>query len=291
VQPNQITATSLQTYLGQEVPRGLRAAFAADVTQSPAAYGAVRPDFVLADLGPVLAARQVSPPEAPPLGRVRLRGESVDRVKNLTGFRKGFRLPDRVTPSSERFIAGLAPDDLDADTAHFHALIREHFGYKRRDVEVVAAVEGRAAIRTPDFDYQVAVALDPTDTTAVVWRREVSRLQSADTLFGAAFQMVFGPLFTELHYTPHAATDVEELIDRIEDNPPNGVKLTYPADSAWCELFFTGLPGVVRVERDALRVTAPAAQTGPALVKTFLEFQNLFARACSLKALPFRQDR
>lgn len=286
VRRTQITAASLQQYLAREVPRSLRKAFAPPVTQTPTAYGPVGPDFVLADLGPVLAARTAATPEVPPLGRVRLRAEARDRVKELSGFRKGFRLPDRATPSSERFVAGLAAEDLDADTARTHGLIREHFGYKRRDVEVVAATEGRAAIRTPDFDYHVSVRLDPADSAAVVWRREVTHLHDADALYGSAFQAVFGALFTELEFESPTPTDVEELIDQIEEKRPEGMKLSYPADCAWCDLYFAGFAGAVRVERESLRITAPTAQTGPALVKIFLEFQNLFARACPVKALP-----
>src|SRR5205085_5894265 len=56
VQRTQITAASLQEYLAGEVPRSLRKAFAPPVAQTPAAYGPARADFVLADLGPVLAA-------------------------------------------------------------------------------------------------------------------------------------------------------------------------------------------------------------------------------------------
>src|SRR5947209_11137092 len=286
VHRTQIRAASLQQYLAREVPRSLRKAFAPPVTQTPTAYGPVRPDVLLADLAPVLAAKAAAHPDVPPLGRVRLRAEARERVKELTGFRKGFRLPDRATPSSERFIAGLAAEDLDADTARTHGLIREHFGYKRRDVEVVPATEGRASIRTPDFDYHVSVRLDPADPTAVLWQRQVTHVQSADALFGPAFQTVFGALFTELAFESPAPTDVEELIDQIEEKRPEGVKLSYPADCAWCDLYFAGFPGAVRVERESLRITAPTAQTGPALVKIFLEFQNLFARACPVKALP-----
>jgi Caspase domain len=286
VQRTKVTAASLQQYLDREVPRSLRKAFAPPVTQTPTAYGPVAADFVLADLGPVLAAQTSARPEVPPLGRVRLCAEARDRVKELSGYRKGFRLPDRATPSSERFVAGLAADDLDGDTARTHGLIREHFGYKRRDVEVVPATEGRASIRTPDFDYHVSIRLDSADPTAVLWQRQVTHIQSADALYGPAFQAVFGTLFTELAFESPAPTDVEELIDQIEEKRPEGVKLSYPSDCAWCDLYFVGFPGAVRVERDSLRITAPTAQTGPALVKIFLEFQNLFAQACPIKALP-----
>src|SRR5204863_8467 len=84
------------------------------------------------------------------------------------------------------------------------------------------ATEGRAAIRTPDFDYHVSVCLDPADPTAVLWQRQVTHLQNADALYGPAFQAVFGSLFTELAFESPAPTDVEELIDQIEEKRPVG---------------------------------------------------------------------
>ena len=46
-------------------------------------------------------------------------------------------------------------------------------------------------IRTPDFEYTVAVEVNATDPTEVVWRREVGRLRDPELVRSEAFANVF----------------------------------------------------------------------------------------------------
>src|SRR5262245_25761429 len=85
-----LTASSLQAYLEQELPRSLRATFREAPPQTPLAFTHTAGGrVVLADVSGVLGEEQpVSDPRLQPLKRGALRSETTGKVKSLTGFRK-----------------------------------------------------------------------------------------------------------------------------------------------------------------------------------------------------------
>src|SRR5262245_52572571 len=122
----------------------------------------------------------------PKYQRVRLVGETRRRVKDLPGFRKTHRVPDRVDSATTRFLHDLAGPELRADLDAVFAALRAAFGYTRRQVKA-AHEEGLAALRTPDFDYAVSASLAPDDATTLILRREATRLRTAELLNDARF--------------------------------------------------------------------------------------------------------
>src|SRR5262245_45911473 len=123
-----LTAGSLQTYLEHEVPRTLRKVLSVPVRQTPAAFGKDLhlPGRMLADLNPVLASRknQVNA-DLQQLRRVVFRSETRGKVKDLSGYQKGHRVPDQVTPSVEKFITRIAADDVRVDVEETFNALRE----------------------------------------------------------------------------------------------------------------------------------------------------------------------
>jgi hypothetical protein len=288
---DRLTARSLQRYLVDELPRLLRTVTERPAGQTPKLYGRPPAGWVLADLGPVLRARRASAGLiGQQLERVFLWAETRGRVKELAGFQKAHHVPDRVRPATERFTAAIARDDLQADLDAVYAAVREHLGYKRKDIAVTPPTEGTGSLRTPEFDYLVSVALADDDPAAVVWRREVTHVRSPDLLRRPPFQAAFGNAFQVLSFEYAAPLDVEGLVDRVEEEKPTGVRLRCAADGSWCELDLVGFPGSVRVERNRLDIIGRRVGGANSLWAAFEAFQGLFNRATAVRSLPAGND-
>src|SRR5262249_8505619 len=151
--------------------------------------------------GPALRARrEAAGLVGAQLERIVLWSETRSRVKELAGFQKTHSVPDRVRPATVRFTAAVARDDIRADLDAVSAAVREHLGYRRKDVTLTPPTEGAGALRTPEFDYLVSVALAEDDPATVVWRREVTYLAAPDVLRKPAFRAAFGSGFQALSF-------------------------------------------------------------------------------------------
>lgn len=209
--------------------------------------------------------------------RVSLVGETRRRVKDLPGFRKTHRVPDRVDSASTRFLHELAAPDLKADIDAVFAALRAAFGYTRRQVKA-AREDGLAALRTPDFDYAVSASLDDRDAATLVLRREATRLRTTELLADRRFRAVFARSFQAISAEPAAPLDVEAWIDRVEGLGQPGLTLHYPADAAWCELEIAGFGGVVRVEPARFEVRTKGVLARLDLFETYEAFVTLVSR-------------
>ncbi len=281
-----LTASSLQNYLAQEVPRTLRTSFKDAAVQSPHSVAGDGP-LLIADLGPLLAKGEQAnaDPRLQPLKRGALRNEVLMRVKSLSGFRKFHRVPDRVNASSQKFVADLAAEDVKADVDEKYAAVRESLGYKRRDVEA-SCDRGSGFVRTPDFEYSISLEQAPDDPTSVVWRREVGGIQSPEVVLGRAFASVFGDLFDALVFEFVKPFDLEAWVDRVEEELPEGVKVRCASDCSSCDVTVAGFAGVIRLRSDRVEIHGGKAPSSKALVEAFLEFQDRFSGKRDLQALP-----
>jgi hypothetical protein len=280
-----LTAASLQEHLVRELPRTLRSSFRDGRVQTPVLVASDE-RLVLADLGQVRAQNQPgADPRLQQLKRGALRAESTSRVKSLGGYRKFHRLPDRVNASSQKFVADLAAEDVKADVDAYYGAVREHLGYKRRDVEG-SADRGTGFVRTPDFEYSVSVTLAPDDPATVIWRREVAAIRNPEVILGKAFQNVFGELFDTLVFEFVKPFDLESWVDHVEEATPEGVKLRCASDCSSCDIVVSGFVGVIRLFRDRVEIQGRKTPTSRGLVEAFLQFQDLFAGQRELQALP-----
>ena len=151
-----LTAGTLAAYVGDELPRLLRKHFDTAATQTPVLLGAQHAEETLIDLSSRVGGDVGGILRDPArLLRVAFRAETSLRFKDLGGYRKGFQTPDNASASSRKFVTRLAAEDIKADLDGVHQLLRESFGYKRKDVDVTADGDGVGRIRTPDFEYSV----------------------------------------------------------------------------------------------------------------------------------------
>jgi hypothetical protein len=206
-------------------------------------------------------------------------------VKDLSGFQKGFKVPEAATPSAQKWTYRMAAADLRAEVEETYNALREHLGFKRKDLESTVGSDGFGFIRTPSFDYAVSVSLDPNDPAGVVWRREVSQVSDSDVLRAEGFRMVFGAILDTLQFDFERPIDVEDLVDRIEDDPPPGVKVRVASDASACDVTVQGFAGRIHVERASLRVEGRPGLSPDSLVEQFFAFQSRFGGRKGLPAL------
>jgi hypothetical protein len=281
-----LTAASLHNHLLQEMPRTLRSTFRDARVQTPGLFADPDRRFLVADVGPLLdQTRPNADPRLQPLKRGALRAETSTRVKALSGFRKFHHLPDRVNASSQKFVSDLAAEDIKADVDACYSAVREHLGYKRRDVDA-SSERGAGFVRTPDFEYTVSVELASDDPTTVVWRREVASIRTPEVVLGKAFQSAFGDIFDTLVFEFVKPFDLETWVDRVEDEMPEGVKVRCASDCSSCDVSVMGFAGVIRLRRDRVEIQARKSPGSKGLVEAFLQFQDLFAGKRDLQALP-----
>jgi hypothetical protein len=277
-----LTANSLAAWLDKELPRAVRKAISAPTRQTPGRFGP--PDAVLA-IVKVTASRERNQLDLKQLRRIVFRGESRGRVKNLSGFQKNFKVPEAATPSAQKWIYRMAADGLRAQIEETYNALREHLGFKRKDLESTVGADGLGFIRTPSFDVSLSVSLDPDDPSSVIWRHEVSSVSDPDVLRTDGFRRIFGKSLNTLQFDFEKAIDVEELVDRIEDDPPSGVKVRVASDGSACDVTVQGFAGRIHVERASLRVEGPPGLSPESLVEQFFVFQQRFGGKKGLPAL------
>jgi hypothetical protein len=279
---DQLRAGPLTEWLAKELPRAIRKGIAAPKKQTPRLFGPA--DAVLA-LVTAPAKKPAAKLDLKQLKRIVFRGESRDRFRNLAGFQKNFKLPDAATPSAQKWTYRLAADDLRAAVEETYNAVREHLGFKRKDLESTVGSDGLGFIRTPSFDFTVSVSLDPDDPTSVVWRRDVSQVTDPDVLRADGFRRVFGKTLDTLQFDFERPIDVEELVDRIEDDPPAGVRVRVASDASACDVTVQGFAGRIHVERSTLRIEGPPGLSPESLVEQFFAFQQRFGGKKGLPAL------
>jgi hypothetical protein len=265
------------------VPRTLRRTYETQDEQTPELFGEAHAAAVVADLGKLLGpGGDLLDPAR--MKRVVFRAESRGNVKDLGGFRKTHSLPDRANEWARKYVNRIAAPDIKADLDNTFDMVREQFGYKRKDLDVSAERDGLGFIRTPDFEYTVSLSVNPEEPTEVIWRREVARLSGPDFVRSEGFQSVFGTMFDRLVFEFAAPVDVAELVDRIEDSPPEGVKVGVASDSGEAVISLAGFAGKVKVARDAVTIEGHAGDPG-SLLEQFLAFLQKFGGLGEPKAL------
>jgi hypothetical protein len=279
-----LTAAGLHAFLEDAVPRTLRRTYETAAEQTPLLFGEGNAGAAVADLGKLLGpGGELLDPAR--MKRVVFRSETAGRVKDLSGFRKTHTLPERANEWARKYVNRIAAGDIKADLDNTFDTVREQFGYKRKDLDVSAERDGFGFIRTPDFEYTVSVSVNPEEPSEVVWRREVGRLSDPAFVRSEGFANVFGGRFDKLVFEFAVPVDVAEFVDRIEDHPPEGVKVSVGSGSDAAEVRLAGFAGRVSLSRDAVTIEGRPGSSA-SLLDQFLTFLRKFGGIGEPKALP-----
>lgn len=270
-----LTAGALQAILDEAVPRTLRRTYETPQDQSPRLYGKSNSELVVADLSALLDTNSELLDPAR-MKRVVFRAQSVGRVKELSGYRKSHALPDRANEWARKYVNRIAGPDIKSDLDAMFDTIREEFGYKRKDMDVSAERDGLGFIRTPEFEYTISLAINPENLSEINWRREVGRLPGPDFIRSASFKTVFGGIFDRLVFEFAEPVDVADFVDRVEDNPPEGVKVSVASDANAAEIALQGFSGKITVEPEEVIIQGQTGNPG-SLLEQFLIFLRKFS--------------
>ncbi len=283
-----VTVTSLQNYLAREVPLRVRTVRKKLEQQTPWACGAMSSEFVVADVRELLRQReQAKLAAAKEMTQATLRGERSQDVTRLSGFKKRFHhVPDSASAAANNFVASIADADLQAHLDAIHAALRQELGYKRRDL-VDKKSGGGGTIQTPDFEYAINISVDPEDPSMVIWRHEVSRITTQDVIKSKGFENALGKYLDTIEYEFTTTFEVEEFIDRVEDDEPDGVDIHYERGSSECEVHIEGFDGFLRLTPGSIIVTGLKRPTPKALVESLFSASKLLVAKKGVLALPF----
>jgi hypothetical protein len=285
-----LTADSLNEWLSREMPKTLGATFREAPSQTPTLLKG-QAAIPIVDVSQILdQTKAVDDPRLAPLKRGVLRSETLIKIKSLSGFRKGMRLPDRVNATSKKMVADMASEDVKKEIDEMYTKIRDTMGYKRREVEG-SSDRGTGMVRTPEFEFSINVELSNDDLSEVIWRREVAAIKSPTVVMSAAFRQVFGAIFDTLVFEFTRPFDLESWVDRIEEVMPAGVKLRTASDCTSCEVVVLGFLGVIRLFGDRVEIQGKQTPKSKSLVDAFLSFQDLFDGRQDLQALPLLEER
>jgi hypothetical protein len=278
-----LTVAALQSFLAEAVPRTLRRTYETPQEQSPRLVGRDNLEMVIADLSKLIEPNgDLLDPSR--MKRVIFRAESVGRVKDLSGYRKSHSLPDRANEWARKYVNRIAVGDIKAEVDQMFDMIREQFGYKRKDLDVSAEKDGMGFIRTPEFEFTVSISVKPDDPTEVIWRREVGHVSNPEFVHSAVFRAVFGSMFDRLVFEFAEPVDVADFVDRIEDNPPDGVNVLVASDANDAEVAFAGFAGRITVTPEAVIIQGETGNPS-SLLEQFLAFLRKFAGIGEPKAI------
>ncbi|MCZ7591038.1 MAG: caspase family protein [Kiritimatiellae bacterium] len=239
-----LTASSLRDYLSAEVPRTLRHTVTGTATQNPRVWGDMSREFILADLGDVLARRKAkSKSTVVNLARASFFGFVNGSVKMLKGFKRHHRVPDNVCSATRGFVQQVGADDLREASEAIHHAIKTHFSYRRRYLEL-SEDDGAVTIMTPQFTVNITLDIDNDDPSQYEIATEVTDIRDPDVLDTEAFAEVFDDLFDRIVFQLSDSMPIEDIIDAIEDiDDPDLISVTYPANADHCTIRAKGLTG------------------------------------------------
>lgn len=284
-----ITCASLLKHLKAAVPRTLRVAYADKKKQTPALFGGRDGALVVVDVSSSAAGKKKKPAKRTTgdVARASLVRERIESVKKLSGFRKGTRVPDAVNPSSQKFVAGLALEELQADLDKVHAELRDAFKFKRLDLQVDGPVDGSGTIITPHFSYSIGVKQNPRDPSEVVWRREVVDIGDIDQVLSKGFGEVFGETFDTVELAPADPIDLTALIDRIEALDDARIKIDYDREATWCKLVIRGITGEIRVTKNTFELVEKKPESPKKLLEAFFAIQRMLVDTHDVRQIGF----
>lgn len=269
LEQGKVTASKLQAYLADAVPRTILAEFDRPRPQNPRFFGSYERAPLIADVSGILAERsRVKSAQAANLDQVALVAIGRNEIRMLGGFdkRKGHFVPEGRTEAADSFVRRLAASELEEHIREKYDQLRERMKIKRREIASSIESEG-ATIRTPTFDYNVYVGQDHDDASMARWRYELVNIRDPSIIGDEGFNEVFRNVFNTVEVTyKGTGPDIDELVDQLEDA---GYDVDCPMDGSWCSFSLDGIDAVVRVTQGAIELVHPSPARPRNLVEGF----------------------
>jgi hypothetical protein len=272
-----ITSHSLQDYLFVEVPRTLRTTIlAASARQTPCCFGNATSQFIIADLKPILDARQaalaghtVTPQDAAFVGT------KYGAIKSLSGFKRFHTVPKYVGPAVDRFLSDVGEDDLKNHTNSVLKSLRANLGYGIKDID--RSVSGNsAALKTKDFDVNISIFQDADEPETYAIKTEVTNFRTPAVVSADKFNLAVGGFVDSMELQLPMKFNLEDLIARLEKSSlVDSIEIDYDADLTDVKIEFYDTDVVFQFTNDICRITTNARKSPLELLKAVGETQAL----------------
>ena len=281
-----ITVDSLQNFLALEVPRTVRQDSSKPTPQTPWLFGAADRAASIVNVQHLIEKRKktITPTMKQVVRVIFTSSESVS-IRSLSGFMKGHHVPDRISSATIDFVERVSKNEIEEDIEKMHQKLKDAFDLKRKDISA-SADPGGGSIITPYFDYECGIQQEEEDPSQAVLYRTVCRIREPNIVITDEFNEVFESMFDTLELTTTGdKTDIQDLIDRIEEIDSDQIYVDYPADNSYCEISLQGVEGKIIVEGNTFKINNKWAKDPKALVEALFESQKLLAETHKLKML------
>lgn len=269
-----LTAWSLQNHLAAEVPRTLRTTIALPARQTPSVFGNATADFIVADLKPLLDARQASLASRPKTPRNALfAGERFGSVKKLSGFKRYHTVPECANSAAQQFVANISEQELKQHADRVLDGLRKELGYGIKDVSR-GFTAGSASLKTTDFDVNIDVTVCDDEPASYAIRTEVTNFRNTAVVATPEFNQAVGPFVQRMELQLPSKFDIEGVIDRLEKGAlKDSVEIDYTADLSEVEIRFPETGVSLRFKNAICEVTTEKRATPLALLEAVASTQ------------------
>ena len=271
-QSHALSGADVQERLLNAVPVTLRNTFNDEAlrVQTPVMLGD------LADLELIRAGDEhATTPSAGALTHVVMSGVRAGKIKQLSGFNKQWHsLPDEINSKTSALIESIGSEEVDEWSAELFQQIKVAFKYKRREISCDSG-DGCASIRSPDFDVDINIMIDPDDLSGYLIETAVRRFNSPAIVQSPAFGEVFANTFNLLRFDFSSTFDIEDIVDTIEDLEDEAVQVSYPPDCSSCAITTSTLAGEIRFEPGNFCIQLDRRGAPEELIGSFIAAQDL----------------
>lgn len=193
-----------------------------------------------------------------PFSAARFQGSLGGSLKDLSGFQKGYSLPDSPGEYADRTAQRLGAEDLAKHAEDLFQALRGAFGYKRRELSLGTDAEtGSATIDAPDYRVDIGLAGHPDAAARYQLSTEVAGIANAEVIRSPEFASVFDGRFDRMVFDFTQPVDIDDIIDRVEDLESDQITVAYPSDASECTVTVAGLDAKLHFMPKRLSVVAP----------------------------------
>ena len=244
-----ITDSSLQNFLRKSVPDFITKQTTIKGTQTPFAKVSAPNTFTIRQLPPPSEEEIDYPKLQLDFNGMELKGREIEQVKRLSGFQKGYFIPDRVNRTGNDFIQKISAAEIKDEIQEIYESCKSILGLKRRDI-VKEADEGGGSIETPFFRYYLDISQHDSDPgLAVINRRLIIRVSRSE--LPDDFDDIFPKQLDEIVIPIKGTLDFDDLVEKFE-NLEDTVGGSLKEDDSNGIIIFTSKEGItIKIETES----------------------------------------
>ncbi|MGE8433484.1 caspase family protein [Chryseobacterium joostei] len=211
-----ITDVSLQNFLRKAIPEYITNHTTITATQTPYSQISSSNTFIIRQ---ILPQKQVVEKEFPKIKlqfeKIELRKIEQEHLKQLSGFKKGHFLPDRVSSSGERYIQSISRQEIEDEIQEIYENTKAILGLRRKDI-IKEVDHGGGSIETEIFRFYFEIYQNKENPSlADMVRRLIIRVNRFD--LPEDFHNIFPVQPNQIIIPIGGTIDYDDLVDKFEN--------------------------------------------------------------------------